>query len=254
MKGPLLRSIRAQIREAVMSVMSMKFAARNFFGRYPAVFFPLYNIRRKNRSEAVSRITQLVIEGFPRSANTWTVLAFEYAQPVSVKIAHHLHVPAQIIKAIKLQIPSLVLIRKPRDAVASLLVQSPEIPAWLALRAYVSFYTKLIPYRTGYVVGAFEDVIHHLDKVISTVNSRFLTKFVPPILTNRDIKILFEQIDEANRNAYGGKETHVARPSSARESAKYFALSRLEMRTHRHIIEDAETVYQEFVSFCCTQT
>jgi len=238
----------------VITAMNLKFAARNFFGRYPVVFFPLYGIRRKNSVQSVRQNTQLVIEGFPRLANTWTMLAFEYVQPTPVKIAHHLHVPAQVIKAIKLQIPSLVLIRKPRDAVASLLVRSPEISALLALRAYVSFYKKLIHYRVGYVVGTFEDVTRRLDKVIAAVNTRFRTEFVPPILTNRDVKIVFEQIDEANRRADLGLETHMARPSSVRDAAKHFALSRIEAPKHHYILEDAEVVYREFVSTCCAQT
>ena len=41
-----------------------------------------------------SKETELVIEGFPRSANTFAVLAFDYAQPDDVKLAHQLHAPS----------------------------------------------------------------------------------------------------------------------------------------------------------------
>jgi len=233
-----------------MSAMNLKFAARNFFGIYPAVFFPFYGIKQKNRAKAVCKTTQIIIEGFPRSANTWTVLAFKYAQPTPVKIAHHLHVPAQVIKAIKLKIPSLVLIRKPKDAVTSLLVHSPDISVWLALRAYMSFYNKLIHYRAGYVVATFEDATHHLDKVIEAVNTRFRTEFVPPRLSNRDVEIVFEQIDDENRRGNGVEKRRLARPSSAKDAAKHFAISRIEAPNHRHILEDTEVVYREFVSTC----
>jgi hypothetical protein len=41
------------------------------------------------------------------------------------RIAHHLHVPAQVVRAARWQIPSLVLIRRPRDAVLSFAIWDP---------------------------------------------------------------------------------------------------------------------------------
>jgi hypothetical protein len=54
------------------------------------------------------------------------------------RIAHHLHVPAQVVRTTQWQIPTLVLIRVPRDAVRSSAIRDP-ISFDQALRYYVSF-------------------------------------------------------------------------------------------------------------------
>ena len=43
--------------------------------------------------------TELVIEAFPRSANTFATVAFQLSQPAPVRVAHHLHAPAQVTEA-----------------------------------------------------------------------------------------------------------------------------------------------------------
>jgi hypothetical protein len=61
--------------------------------RYSLLFFPLARLFPRNKNQVVDKETHLVIEGFPRSANTFAVAAFKYSQKGSIKIAHHLHVP-----------------------------------------------------------------------------------------------------------------------------------------------------------------
>ena len=104
----------------------------------PSLYYNVYKMRGGFPHLAVNHTTQLVIEGFPRSGNTFSVIAFEHAQREAVRIAHHLHVPAQIIRAARWQIPSIVLIRDPVDAVASLLIRHPAMSASRALVYYVS--------------------------------------------------------------------------------------------------------------------
>jgi len=64
---------------------------------------------------AGSRITgetEVVIDGFPRSGNTFAVVAFRQAQSRRVSVAHHGHVPALAIEAHRRGVPALVLIRE----------------------------------------------------------------------------------------------------------------------------------------------
>ena len=63
-----------------MAGYNLRFAFRNLLGRYPALFFYIYGIRPRNRRQLVREKTQLVIEGFLRSANTFAVEAFKFAQ------------------------------------------------------------------------------------------------------------------------------------------------------------------------------
>jgi len=60
----------------------------------------------------------LCIDGFPRSANSFAVNLIKQVYN-KLKIIHHAHAPAVIKKALKDDIPTFVLIRKPIDAIAS---------------------------------------------------------------------------------------------------------------------------------------
>ncbi len=99
--------------------MNIQLSFRSFIGKYPKIYYLLYSLKPNKYENITNQSTELVIEGFPRSANSFSVTAFRRLQQKKVNIAHHHHVPAQIIKAINLQIPILVLIRSPKDAVIS---------------------------------------------------------------------------------------------------------------------------------------
>jgi hypothetical protein len=132
---------------------------------------------RRCESLVVEKDTVIVIEGFPRSANTFACNAFRLSQEKDVKIAHHLHAPAQIIGAAKMNIPAVVQIRNPDDAVLSLVVRSPFISIRIALREYTLFYETILSYRDHFIVAKFEDVIRDFGSVIREINDRFGTDF-----------------------------------------------------------------------------
>ena len=127
--------------------IGVSFPLRSFFGRYPLLFYSFYGLIPKNRLLSVNRNTQLVIEGFPRSANTFAVGAFRKTQPIKLQIAHHMHVPAQILRAVHWKIPTIVLIRNPKDAVVSLVMYDRQISINQALQCYVSFYKAIYFYK-----------------------------------------------------------------------------------------------------------
>src|SRR3712207_2475410 len=92
------------------------------------------------------------------------------------RIAHHLHVPAQVVQAARWQIPTLVLIRKPRDAVLSFALWDP-ISVDQALRYYRSFYETVEKCRDAYVLGPFEEITEDFGQVIQRINDKFGTTF-----------------------------------------------------------------------------
>ena len=160
-----------------------KHKARSFLSLYPELFFPLVKLK-ESKKLAVGKHTQIVIEGFPRSGNSFVVGAFEAAQPNPVVIAHHLHAPAQIIQAARQDIPTLVLAREPVDAVVSRLAMGLEVnelrgtqafPPSLSqlLRTYIGFYTRILPYQDQYVLALFEEVTRDLGTLIKKSTKSF---------------------------------------------------------------------------------
>lgn len=77
------------------------------------VFSILFSLR--NRELIVGRGTDIVIEGFPRTGNTFAVVAFKNVQDRNYQIAHHLHIISQVKKAVSNNVPVIVLVRNPVD-------------------------------------------------------------------------------------------------------------------------------------------
>jgi hypothetical protein len=167
--------------------------------------------------------TQIVIDGFPRSANTFAVIAFGMAQPHPVEVAHHVHLPAQILAAVKASVPTILLIREPEAVVASLVLRFPHISLAKALKRYVRFYKLLAPHRGAMVVADFPDVVSDYGSVIRRVNERFETRFAEFRHTPESVAECLDLIGDWDRGRFGAGEAfdrRAARPSSARESMK----------------------------------
>lgn len=185
---------------------------------HPKLFFPFYKLATHQDNEAlVVRDTEIVIEGFPRSGNTFAFVAFQLAQAQHVKVAHHLHVEAQILEGLRLGIPVLVLIRKPEQAIRSLLIRHPEVEASFALRRYNRFYTNVYRVHNQVVIGEFSKVTTDFGQVIKAVNDKFGTSFEIFQHTEQNVVSAFKEIESINNQFDQGQETHVARPSRYRK-------------------------------------
>lgn len=205
------------------SLRQLSYTTRAIVSVYPRLYLPL--ARRRYRNESENRIvgsgTELVIDGFQRSGNTFSVVAFETSQDRPVRTAHHLHAAAQIVAAARLQVPTLVLIREPADSVLSHMIREPGISAHMALSNWVRFYENVLPFRDRVVIGDFPDVIGDFGSVIRRVNARFGTTFTAFEHTQENVARCFELIETRNREQYGAlAETRVPRPSAERDRIK----------------------------------
>lgn len=144
--------------------------------------------------------TELVIDGFPRSANTFATVAFQTSQPRPVRVAHHLHASAQIIAGVRRGLPVLVPVRKPEEAVVSLAVREPHVTVAAALDAYRRFHERILPYGAGCHVARFEQVTQDFGAVIVGLNQRFGTQYTPFDHTAEAVRDVYELIDERARN------------------------------------------------------
>ncbi len=228
------------------SIDSIKQQVQLHAGKRPLSFYGLLALRRKYHELAVNRATQLVIEGFPRSGNTFAVVAFRQAQQESISIASHLHAPAQVIRAARWKIPTLILIRNPADAVVSLVIRHPHISTTWALKSYISFYETIASYRHAYVTGLFDEVVEDFGAVVERINAKFNTRFSPFDHTEDNVGEVFARIESLNRaKGEGLVEEQIARPSAAREELKSRAKGELEARRPGGLIARAEAIYSD---------
>ena len=208
----------------------------------PNIWWQQYKIYRYYRQYGghprecvVGRHTELVIDGFQGSANSFAAAAFKHVQTRPVMVAHHLHSPAQIIKAVKLDLPTLVTIREPLDAVVSLTSRWPHISLAQALRSYIGFYEKIEPWSKGYVLSSFDMTTRHLDEVIAAVNHRFGTTFDPFLHTADNMYVL------------RGPEAVSPEEDMHRKAIKTQKRKEL-LEKHGLLLERATTVYQRMVA------
>ena len=168
---------------AVALPYRLRHRARIYLSESPTFYLPLARRRYPGPSpQVVGPATELVIDGYTRSASTFVVYAFQLAQERPVRMAHHLHASAQLVEAVRRGLPALAVIREPRGAILSQLVREPNVDLRDALVAYARFYEQLLTHRHEMVVGEFGQVTSDMGTVVRRLNDRFGTSWSLPQL------------------------------------------------------------------------
>ncbi len=150
--------------------------AKYFVGDQPALM-PLYlRLTPEGTSRAITAETDLVIEGFPRSGNTFAVFALRAANP-GISIASHIHHFAPIKTARKQRLPLLIAIREPLGCLSSYLVAGSHARPSDVLHEYLSYYSALVSIDDGVVFATFDQIVGSYGTAIGRLNARFDTQF-----------------------------------------------------------------------------
>jgi hypothetical protein len=193
--------------------------------------------------------TAIVIEGFLRSGNTFSVAAFHIANGMSVHVGRHLHGAPHVLRAVRMGLPTVVLIREPREAVLSYLVRRDTLTPYDALLEYLDFYRTTWPVREGFVIGLFETVTKDFGAVLDKVNARFGTTFDRFRPTPENEARAFRLVEEMNRLETGGQvvESLVGRPSTERARRKDDLRALLDRPRTAARLHEAEGLYARYV-------
>ncbi|WP_423142056.1 hypothetical protein ACOYW6_01430 [Parablastomonas sp. CN1-191] len=205
--------------------MNLKSLIRDALSPFPAFYRAAFMLgaRRTSLPLIVRKDTEIVIEGYARSANTYSVVAFYLSQKRPVKIGHHLHSIAQVLTGVKMGIPVIVLIRRPEDSVRSLSLIFRQDPNH-ELRRWLSFYRAVEKVRDHVVIAEFSDVIADFGAVVAKVNARWGTDFACFETNETTVAEVFAEIDRINienpQPSDGGKAMYVARPTREKREAR----------------------------------
>ena len=135
-------------------------------------------LRTQLRHGLITTQTELILDGYPRSANAYAEWALKYTNGERLRMAVRLHSPRAVRFGVEHSIPTIVLIRAPRDAVASWLQYKPGLGAERAFRRYARYYEQVYPLRTQVVMADFDEVVADFGSVVRRCNERFGTSFV----------------------------------------------------------------------------
>jgi hypothetical protein len=158
-----------------MKIRAARWMFRSRLAEHPNLYLPF--ARLKYRDSVLNDSTELVIDGFTRSAVTFATTAFQMSQHPPVRLAHTLHSAGHLVAAARRRLPILVTIREPDETVLSAVIREPYLSLHQALAAYARFHTKIEPYRSSFVIGTFDEITHDFGRVIGRVNERFGTRF-----------------------------------------------------------------------------
>lgn len=233
---------------ATTMVDRLRHRARRPLLRVPGLWELAMLARSGKRKTLARRDTAIVIEGFLRSGNTYSVAAFAVANGSGPHVGRHLHGAPHVLRAVRLGLPTVVLIRRPADAVASYLVRRPTLTPDDGLREYVDFYRTAWRVRDGVVVGLFDQVVADFGVVIEHVNERFGTSFTVYRPTPQNEAAAFDRVEQMNRAECRGElvETHVGRPSAQRGQRRREVDALMQRPRTRALLGQAESLYDRY--------
>jgi len=185
-----------------------------------------------NSDKMVSMQTDLCIDGFPHSGNTFFTRLAQHWNP-GCQIARHMHVPYQIKAAAAKQIPTLVLIREPADAIGSLLFKYDQLSPTIAVFYYYWFYRSLMQYRDSFIVVRFKDMVADPVSYFKTANQQFNARIVYHHYNEQVERSIIKKIPRKVQ------KTHTAKVIGDRKKI----ISRLEKM---HLFHCAKRVHSDF--------
>ncbi len=209
--------------------------------------YGLYARLKGKRHLLVKHATDIVIEGTPRSANSFSFQAFRKAQKGKIRIAHHLHVSCQISQAVKWQLPVILLIRHPVDSIASWVVRHPDLDPETCMFYYYKYYDSLKDYKEKVVIAPFETVISDFGKVIEAVNEKYSKSFDVFHHTKEAQDAIFQERHQANERM-GRSKLATPAPSQIKDQFKKEIVPHIK---ELHITRKAIELYHSFI--LCSQ-
>lgn len=167
--------------------MNLRNVVRPILERHPPSYLTLLKVKRWRHWSSewvVTKLHDAVIEGFPRSANSFAHSAFREANNLELRIGTHTHSPAQVLQAVKWRIPTMVLLREPVEAVVGLLAMNRQLqqiegrtisaPSTREIKTvanrWLFFYSQIEQARNQIFIARFDQVISDY----SAVSSRFV--------------------------------------------------------------------------------
>jgi hypothetical protein len=238
-------AIRSQRREIFYRV-------RYFVNAYPALYMPWARYHHRYSMDRIVRPdTDLVIEAFGRTGTTFANFAFLSAQRRRVRTVHHTHAAAQVITAVKMKIPTLVIVREP-EAVALSHMARHQVSARPPLVAWIRFHQRLVAYRKGIVFCGFDQMTGNFTPAIERLNEKFGTSFDVWQHSPENETEIFEQIKSRNRGRFreGQEEQRMrafALPTAEREALKNQLRAQLDAPALTALRQRAQRLYRSLV-------
>lgn len=195
----------------------------------------------------ITDTTNLVVEGFPRSGNTFTVVALRHVYGDRVSIASHVHHPGQIKEAVHRGLPCVLVVRPPIETLASYLIAGPHGRPRQVLKEYRYYHREVARLADDVVVATFDQVTTDLPAVVERVARRWSLPLEPFVLTAADTEAIFERISQEHRRHHPNSQVEMAagRPSQQRADLNERHRQALSQPSLAPLVADCERIYAD---------
>ena len=166
---------------------------------YRSLILGVSLFRPRQNELIVTKDTDLVIEGFPRCANTFFVEYVALAAGDRLVIAHHLHEAYQIRFAARNAIPIVVLIREPLPAIASAMLRDSRVCPSTLFNMYIEFYSQVYELLGHVLLVNFKTATSLPAEVLKTLEARFDLKVDTQSLSENQVFLRVEALDRADQ-------------------------------------------------------
>lgn len=140
--------------------------------RHEYIYMPLAKLIRPFGLANLS--TDLIVEGYPRSGNSFLEALISLTQRKTIAIAHHTHALAHVRWGARHGIPSAVVVRNPIASAASLAMHVPKVfTADDLISEYNCFYEGLSSVREMVCLITFDSLTSNAPQVIRAIDARF---------------------------------------------------------------------------------
>lgn len=214
---------------------------------YPSVFLPIAHVRENSKRRVVRRDSDIAIEGYWRCGNHFATYAFMVAQARDVSVAHHFHAPAQLVLALRWNVPAVLLIRDPLHAVTSATVFLNKEDPRPFLKFYNTFHGALIDHAARLVISDFPRTVNDFGSVIDEVNRRCGKRFRRFDDTQEQRREVERRIRREHETNMGARSSTLPLPSDEKDALKARVLERLHAPQCAGLLGEAQALYAALV-------
>jgi hypothetical protein len=202
-----------------------------------------------NEQPRITDRTALVIEGFPRSGNSFASAAFGLATEWKVPRVSNTHLAGQVLLAVRRRLPTLVVIRRAGDAVPSLCVAAGYLRPAAGLREWLRFYRAVEPVASSVLLATFDEVTTDFGAVVDRLNARFGTSFPPFVHDEETAAQVFAGLEDYGRRKHGAvPEDSIARPSAERQARNAAVRAAMADAPFTRLLAQADSLYDRLVA------
>lgn len=205
----------------------------------------LANGKSQAPSIVITPETQIVLDGFPRSGNSYLFALMAVTQSSELKMAHHLHSVAHIKESVRRRLPTVVIARDPREAVLSYLAFDSKVPLEDSLLDWISFYSQVLKLNTSaYVVAEFGEFIKDANPLIHKINQVFGLSLsgIKQEIHGKAAKVYLEQHSQKLYSM-----SHQSQPSRERNEFKETIRGELEKEPHKSLLVEAIQIFDDLI-------